>query len=153
MADDALQLADEDATLAMGAMLAPSLRTGDVVTLSGPLGSGKTTFARGLLAGLGLAGEVPSPSFPIAIVYTPPELRLPVWHVDLYRIEDAEEIAELGLDDARADAALLIEWPERRAREWPDALALTLTPESAGGRRLTWAAGRAWAGRWPPDLR
>jgi len=73
-----------------------------------------------------------------------------LWHVDLYRIEDADEIEELGLADARADAALLIEWPERMGGLlWSDALRLTLEPEPTGGRRLTWAAPAAWEGRWP----
>jgi tRNA threonylcarbamoyladenosine biosynthesis protein TsaE len=149
MADD-LVLADEAATLRLGAALAERLRIGDVVTLSGPLGSGKTTLARGALAALGLEGEAASPSFPIVIAYDPPEVALPVWHVDLYRIERAEEMAELGLDEARSDGALLVEWPERGGDIWGDALALTFSAVQDGGRRLTWAAGASWAGRWPP---
>ena len=78
------------------------VRPGDVITLSGPLGAGKTSIARGLLAALGLAGEAPSPTFAIVQPYAPPETRLPVMHVDLYRIEDPDEIEELGLDEARA---------------------------------------------------
>ncbi len=73
---------------------------GDVITLSGPLGAGKTSIARGLLAALGLEGEAPSPSFAIVQPYAPPEVRFPVLHVDLYRIDDPDEIEELGLDDA-----------------------------------------------------
>jgi tRNA threonylcarbamoyladenosine biosynthesis protein TsaE len=146
-------LADAAATEALGAALADLLRPGDAVALSGQLGAGKTTFARGTLAALGLAGEVPSPSFSLVIAYSPPEVRLPLWHIDLYRIEEAEEIEELGLEDARADAALLIEWPERMGdRLWPDALRLTLEPEPTGGRRLTWAVPAAWEARWPPLL-
>lgn len=147
----ALALADAAQTEAMGASLARLLRAGDVVALAGPLGAGKTTLARGVLAALGLQGEAPSPSFGIVIAYDPPDVALPFWHVDLYRIEDAGEIAELGLDDALTDAALLIEWPERLgAGLWPDALRLTLQPEPDGGRRLTWAAPAAWEARWPP---
>ncbi|MFT2568531.1 tRNA (adenosine(37)-N6)-threonylcarbamoyltransferase complex ATPase subunit type 1 TsaE, partial [Escherichia coli] len=67
---------------------------------SGPLGAGKTSLARGLLAALGLIGEAPSPSFAIVQPYVPPEVRVPVLHVDLYRLEDVDELAELGLDDA-----------------------------------------------------
>ena len=90
--------------------------------MSGPLGVGKTALARGFLAALGHEGEVPSPSF--AIVQPYEDLDPPVWHVDLYRIEDASEIDELGLD-AAADAVLLVEWPERAGDgAWPDALAL-----------------------------
>jgi tRNA threonylcarbamoyladenosine biosynthesis protein TsaE len=146
----ALALADALETEKLGAELAAILRPGDVVGLSGPLGAGKTTFARGVLAALGLGDEAPSPSFSLVIAYEPPDVRLPLWHVDLYRIEDADEIEELGLADARADAALLIEWPERMGGLlWSDALRLTLEPEPTGGRRLTWAAPAAWEGRWP----
>ncbi|WP_375393164.1 tRNA (adenosine(37)-N6)-threonylcarbamoyltransferase complex ATPase subunit type 1 TsaE, partial [uncultured Sphingomonas sp.] len=84
-------LPDPAATEAFGRALAGIVRTGDVVTLSGPLGAGKTSIARGLLAALGLAGEAPSPSFAIVQPYAPPEVRLPVLHVDLYRIDDAGE--------------------------------------------------------------
>ena len=143
-------------TAAAGAALARILRPGDVVALGGDLGAGKTTFARGLIAALGFAGEVPSPSFPIVIPYAPPELDLPLWHVDLYRIDDPEEIEELGLDEARGDAALLIEWPERMgSRLWPDALRLDIArvelPGGGDARRLTWQAPAAWEGRWPPQ--
>lgn len=141
-------LADPAATEAFGASLAPLVRAGDVIALSGELGAGKTSVARGLLAALGLRGEAPSPSFAIVQPYAPPEVRLPVLHVDLYRIDDPAEIEELGLDDARADAVLLIEWPERAGGRWPDALALTLTAQGTG-RRLTADVPAAWEGRWP----
>lgn len=151
MIEGAIALADPAATDACGAALAPLLRPGDAIALAGPLGAGKTSFARGILRGLGLRGEAPSPTFPIVIPYDPPDLRLPLWHVDLYRIEDSGEIDELGLDEARADAVLLIEWPDRLGgRLWPDALRLTFTPVADGGRRLTWAAPAAWEARWPP---
>lgn len=146
-----MRLAGPAATAAAGAALARILRPGDVVALAGDLGAGKTTFARGLIAALGFAGEVPSPSFPIVIPYAPPELVLPLWHVDLYRIDDAGEIEELGLDEARGDSALLIEWPERMGSMlWPDALLLTIEREGDDARRLTWQAPAAWEGRWPP---
>src|SRR5688572_32783085 len=99
------------ATDALGRRLAPLLRVGDVVALEGDLGAGKTTLARGLLRGLGHEGEVASPTFPIVQPYE--ALRVPVWHVDLYRIEQASELEELALDDAHDHAALVIEWPER----------------------------------------
>ena len=141
-------LADPAATEAVGASLAAVLRAGDVVALSGPLGAGKTSVARGLLRALGLAGEAPSPSFAIVQPYAPPEVRLPVLHVDLYRIEDAGELEELGLDEALTDSALLVEWPERAAGRWPEALRLTLAADGEG-RRLTWELPTAWNGRWP----
>lgn len=144
----ALRLADEAATVAFGASLAPLLVRGDVVGLSGPLGAGKTSLARGLLAALGHSGEVPSPTF--AIVQPYDELEPPVWHIDLYRIEAWGELAELGLDEARGRAALLIEWPERAgAGAWPDALALDLALLADGSRRLTARVPAAWEGRWP----
>jgi tRNA threonylcarbamoyladenosine biosynthesis protein TsaE len=146
-----IRLAGPDETLAVGAALAAVLRPGDVVALSGDLGAGKTTLARGLLQALGFEGEVPSPSFPIVIPYAPPELAIPLWHVDLYRIDDPEELYELGLDEARQDSALLIEWPERMgAMLWADALRLTIEADGPDARRLTWAAPAPWEGRWPP---
>lgn len=142
-------LPDAAATEAFGASLAPKIRPGDAIALSGDLGAGKTTLARGLLAGLGLEGEAPSPSFAIVIAYAPPDLRIPLWHVDLYRVENPEEIEELGLDDARQDAALLIEWPDRLgAGLWPDTLRLHLGVEPDGARRLTWVCPSSWEARW-----
>jgi tRNA threonylcarbamoyladenosine biosynthesis protein TsaE len=146
-----LILPDATATMMMGAACAPLLRAGDVVALFGDLGAGKTTFARGLLHALGLAGEAPSPSFAIVQPYAPPEVSLPVAHVDLYRLAGAEEAEELGLDDALADGALLIEWPERLGPAlWPHALRLHFEVAPDGARRLTWQVPAAWEGRWPP---
>ena len=142
-----IRLADAAASEAFGARLATVVRPGDVVTLSGPLGAGKTSIARGLLAALGLEGEAPSPSFAIVQPYDPPEVRLPVLHVDLYRLDDPTEIAELGLDEARQDSVLLIEWPER-GDDWSDALELTLAIEPDGARRLTARVPAAWEARW-----
>lgn len=146
-----LILADESETLALGARLAEVVRVGDVIALMGGLGAGKTTLARGLLAGLGLAGEAPSPTFAIVQSYAPPETRLPVAHVDLYRLDGPEDAAELGLDDLRHDHLLLVEWPERLgAALWADALRLSIAPAPGGGRRLTAGVPAAWEGRWPP---
>jgi len=145
-----MELPDLAATEAVGARLAALVRPGDVVTLSGPLGAGKTSVARGLLAALGLAGEAPSPSFAIVQPYDLPEVRLPVWHVDLYRLDDPREVDELGLEDDRGDGLLLVEWPERAGPgAWPEALALTLSIEPDGARRLTWTVPEAWGDRWP----
>ncbi|MDQ8755152.1 tRNA (adenosine(37)-N6)-threonylcarbamoyltransferase complex ATPase subunit type 1 TsaE [Sphingosinicella sp. LHD-64] len=144
-----IRLADADATEAFGRSLAPLIRPGDAVALHGTLGAGKTTLARGLLHGLGHAGDVASPTFPIVLAYDPPDVRLPVWHVDLYRIEEARELDELGLDDALIDGALLIEWPERLPGLWPQTLCLTLAADGAG-RALTAEVPPAWGTRWPP---
>jgi tRNA threonylcarbamoyladenosine biosynthesis protein TsaE len=141
-------LASEEETASAGASLARAARAGDVITLSGPLGVGKTALARGLIAALGYEADVPSPSF--AIVQPYEELDPPVWHVDLYRIEDASEIEELGLD-AAADAVLLVEWPERAgSAAWPEALALSLNFAPNGDRILTAKVPPSWEGRWPP---
>lgn len=143
-------LPDEDATEAAGKSLAPFIRPGDVVALSGSLGAGKTCFARGVLAGLGLEGEAPSPSFALVIPYAPPSVRIPILHVDLYRLESMQEAEELGLDDALFDSALLIEWPERLAdRLWPQALKIRLDDAAPDGRCLTVSAPPSWEGRCP----
>ena len=132
--------------LGLASRLAAVICAGDVVALSGDLGAGKTSFARGVLRGLGYIGEVPSPTFTLVQHYdTVPE----VWHVDLYRLSSAEEADSLGLWET--DAALLIEWPERLGTRLP-AEALILRLEGAGDmpRRLTATVPKAWEGRWPP---
>ena len=141
-------LTDPAASERFGARLAKLVAPGDVVTLSGPLGAGKTSIARGLLAALGLAGEAPSPSFAIVQPYAFPEVDVPVLHVDLYRIDDPAEIAEFGLDEARAESVLLIEWSERAPGRWPDALALSLEMMPDDSRRLTAAVPPGWKDRW-----
>ena len=141
-------LEDEQATLAFGARLAKAVRPGDAITLSGPLGVGKTALARGLIEALGHLGEVPSPS--CAIVQPYDELDLPVWHVDLFRIEDRSELDELGLE-AADEGVLVVEWPEMAgASGWPHALGLTLEFAEGGARRLTAEVPASWQGRWPP---
>ena len=138
-----------EATEELGAALAPVLRAGDVVALFGDLGAGKTTFSRGVLRGLGFEADVASPTFPIVQIYD--QLSPPLWHVDLYRIEDAAELEEIALDEARGFAALVVEWPERMgALLWPDALRLHLAVAADGGRALTAYVPPAWEARWPP---
>jgi tRNA threonylcarbamoyladenosine biosynthesis protein TsaE len=135
---------------ALGAMLAAVAQAGDVIALSGELGAGKTSIARGLLAALGLEGEAPSPSFAIVQPYEPPEVRIPVLHVDLYRIEHPDEAEELGLDEARDDSLLIVEWPERLGVDaWHDALWLSLEVAPDGARSLTARVPAAWRDRWP----
>lgn len=133
-----------------GARLANVLRAGDVVLLNGALGAGKTTLARGLLRGLGLEGEAPSPTFAILQGYDRPEVSLPVGHVDLYRLDDPRELDELGLDDWLVEGALVIEWPDRLGGRFADVgLDLQLTIAADGARLLTANAPAAWEGRWP----
>lgn len=133
----------------IGGAIGAALMPGDVVTLAGELGAGKTTLARAMLKARGLAGEAPSPTFAIVQPYAPPEVDLPIAHVDLYRIERSTDLTELGLDDYVSDGALLIEWPERLGDYgWADALALNIIGEG-DARVLTARVPPAWEGRWP----
>ena len=146
-----MQLASEAATRAVGAVLAATLRPGDVIALSGDLGAGKSTLARAVIRALGWPGEVPSPTFTLVQPYDPPDVRLPVWHCDLYRLDSPAQADALGLFET--DAALLIEWPERLGSRLPaDALGLRLEGSGDAPRRLTWRAPPAWEGRWPANL-
>jgi len=137
--------------MAAGAALAPCLRPGDIVALRGGLGAGKTTLVRGMLRALGLEEEAPSPTFAIVQPYAPPDVSLPLAHVDLYRIDMPEEAAELGLDEYLLDGALVIEWPERLgAALWPDALMVDIAVAPDDGiRRLTASVPPSWKDRWP----
>jgi tRNA threonylcarbamoyl adenosine modification protein YjeE len=112
VASDILSSLDHDAFLATAADVAATLRPGDVVALSGDLGSGKTTFVRAVVAALhGSDTAVSSPTFVFRQRYPG---QPPVEHLDLYRIDDPRETADLGLDDAFSDATItLVEWPER----------------------------------------
>ena len=131
------QTRNEDDTAALAAAFAQRLGPGDVVALRGPLGAGKSVFARAVIRALaGDAGlVVPSPTFTLAQTYATPAGE--VWHFDLYRLENHEEVWELGWDDARA-GIMLIEWPERAgpylpARRWE----VMLEPLDGGGRTVT----------------
>jgi tRNA threonylcarbamoyladenosine biosynthesis protein TsaE len=141
---------DEAAVAEFGARVAAALRPGDVIGLSGDLGAGKTTLARAILSALGLEGEAPSPTFAIVQPYDVPDVRLPVAHVDLYRLDNPQDCAELGLEDYADAGALLIEWPERLPPgAWPEMLLLRLDGSGAT-RRLTARVPAAWEARWPP---
>lgn len=133
----------------IGVAIGLALMSGDVVALSGDLGAGKTTLARAMLKARGLVGEAPSPTFAIVQPYAPPEVDLPIAHVDLYRIEDEGELIELGLDDYLYDGVLLIEWPERLGSQgWPGALSITISG-SGDARVLTADVPTSWGSRWP----
>ena len=102
----------EEDTAAVGRELAPTLEAGDVVLLYGDLGAGKTAFTKGLAEGLGASrGDVSSPTFTIMQEYRGG--RLPLYHVDLYRLNDPREVEDLGLEEIAADGVLAIEWAEK----------------------------------------
>jgi len=145
-----VDLPDLAATQAFGVRIAAQLRPGDVVALSGGLGAGKTTLARAIIAALGHAGEVPSPSFAIIETYDPPQLRLPLVHADFYRLNDPAEAGELGLDDYREGAALLAEWPEHAGGFAHERGCLSIRLETAQeGRIAIVEPGLDWLGRLP----
>ncbi|MBB3235885.1 tRNA (adenosine(37)-N6)-threonylcarbamoyltransferase complex ATPase subunit type 1 TsaE [Phyllobacterium endophyticum] len=108
-----IHLATPEDTVRLGQDLGLALRKGDLVLLSGDLGAGKSTLARGLIRTIAddRDYEVPSPTFTIVQSY--PDLRLPISHVDLYRLSSADEVDELGLDEALMEGAVVVEWPER----------------------------------------
>ncbi len=122
--------------LALGGRLASTLVGGDVVTLSGDLGVGKTTLARGILRGLGFEGRVKSPSYGLIESYELPGLA--VHHLDLYRLADAGELLLLGVEDLLdGPSVLLIEWPER-GRGYLPAVSMAIRIEERQGLREVW---------------
>lgn len=144
-----LALRDLAAVEALGARIAERLAPGDVVALSGTLGAGKTTLARAIITALGHSGEVPSPSFTIIEIYDPPAVRLPVVHADFYRLDHPGEARELGLDDYRAGAVLIAEWPEKAGGFAHDPACLSIALEFADeGRAAVVEMGPDWQRRW-----
>jgi tRNA threonylcarbamoyladenosine biosynthesis protein TsaE len=103
-------------TRALGRRLARLLRPGDVVLLQGDLGAGKTTLAQGVGAGLKVEERVTSPTFVLLARHAGP---VPLYHADLYRLTEPEEVEELALGEQAADGVLLVEWPERAAETLP----------------------------------
>ena len=148
--DRMLDLGDETATVALAEDLAAVLRPGDVIALVGDLGAGKSTFARALLRAFAddAALDVPSPTFTLVQTY---DLgRLTLSHYDLYRLADASELDELGFDEAIAQGAALVEWPDRAENRLPaSTLVLAIGPSAtaeARRARLTGPA-EAWSAR------
>ncbi len=145
-------LHDADATASLARRLAPLLAAGDVLLLTGDLGSGKTSFARALIQALPGPGgsdcsgeEVPSPTFTLVQIYE--RAVAEIWHFDLYRLSQPEEVYELGWEEALGEAILLIEWPERLGPLTPEtALTLDFSFEN-GGRRVVFTGDAAWQTR------
>lgn len=148
-----LRLPDEAATAALAQALWPHLQPGDVVALAGPIGAGKTAFARamiqGALAAEGRREDVPSPSFTLVQTYRVADAE--IWHADLYRLRGPRDCDELGLDEAFASAITLVEWPDRLGPDLPArALTLTFAADAAGDARTVTAM--ATDPRWVPVL-
>lgn len=131
--DITLSLADEAATLVLGAKLAQAIGTGQTVYLHGDLGAGKTTLVRGLLHGLGHVGKVKSPTYTLVEPYVISGFNL--YHFDLYRFNDPEEWDAAGFRDYfNPETVCLVEWPEKARELLPDPdIDIELSPQ-AGGR-------------------
>jgi len=136
----ARELAGAAATVAVGGRLATAVRGGDAIALIGDLGAGKTTLVSGLVAALG-GGQASSPTFSLVNEY--PGGRLVVWHVDLYRLERAAELVELGLDDVIGDrrGICVVEWADRFDVLPADHLRIELGHVAAGRRLVATGSG------------
>ena len=143
---DDITLARPEETTRLGAAIATALRSGDAVLLFGPLGAGKSTLARGLVRALTTPDEeVPSPTFTLVQSYDGASFSIA--HFDLYRLKNASEVFELGLDEALDTGAAIIEWPERLEGDLPpDRLEVRLHQDS-GGRRAEITRFGTWTGR------
>ncbi|NNE42272.1 MAG: tRNA (adenosine(37)-N6)-threonylcarbamoyltransferase complex ATPase subunit type 1 TsaE [Marinicaulis sp.] len=129
----------------VGRKLAALIRPGDLITLSGPLGAGKTTLARGTIREFCGENFAPSPTFTLVEIYAKGDIELS--HFDLYRLKDAEEIWELGFEDALDQGICLIEWPEKINKILPDGrLEISISVES-NQRHIHFRHNGAWAER------
>ena len=124
-------------TRALGRRLAGKLQMGDVLLLWGNLGAGKSEMTRGIAEGLGVSGPVTSPSFTILNVYD--DGRIPLYHFDWYRLESAEELFEMGMDEyLGGDGVAVVEWPSQCPEAIPETyLSVKLTPVGENEREIT----------------
>lgn len=132
-------------TYAVATRLAPLLRAGDVIALSGPLGCGKTLFTGGLAAALGVDGPVPSPTFVLARHYD--DGFLPLVHVDVYRLGSYNEFLDLGVLDAASEGVLVVEWGEAVESLLPEHLLIRFVVTEDGERVLFLQAPPSWKSR------
>jgi tRNA threonylcarbamoyladenosine biosynthesis protein TsaE len=146
-----LRTATADDTRGVGAAIAPLLRIGDVLVLTGELGAGKTTLVRGIASGLGATEHVASPTFTLVREYVTG--RVPVAHVDVFRLDRVQDVVDLALDELEGGACVLIvEWGDAVEELLPDdRLRVELTTDAAGeadARRITiTSAGASWLER------
>lgn len=141
-----LPLADTDAAARFGRRLAAQLRRGDAVLLSGELGSGKTTLARAVIEALTGETDIPSPTYTLVQSYETPA-GLTLLHADLYRLEEAGELEELGLEEGWREGIALVEWPDRLDVLPADRLEIDLEILPEGGRRAALTGHGSWERR------
>lgn len=130
----------------LGAALAQRLRPGDVVAFLGDLGAGKTAFTRGLARGLGITEPVTSPTYTIVNEY--PQGRIPLFHFDMYRLHDADELFDLGWEDYLGQGGVCaVEWSENVSEALEDPITVTIRkhPEDENLRTITITGGQAYA--------
>ncbi|MCW2238195.1 tRNA (adenosine(37)-N6)-threonylcarbamoyltransferase complex ATPase subunit type 1 TsaE [Azospirillum canadense] len=140
-------LPDEATTARLAQRLASALAPGDLMALRGDLGAGKTALSRALIRAVTEEeAEVPSPTFTLVQTY---ETDIgPVWHFDLYRLSGPDEVTELGWDEARAEAVLLVEWPDRLGPLLPaDRLDITMTFTGPDSRQADLIGHGMWEDR------
>lgn len=148
-----IRIEHEEDMRVLAVRLAQILKTGDVVTLSGDMGAGKTVFARALVNALSPSEEeVPSPTFTLVQVY---DRQMPaIWHFDLYRLEKQAEVLELGWEDARRQGVAVVEWPDRLGSLLPKdrlEIAIASPADSDTAREVTFTPHGKWIGRQKED--
>jgi len=144
-----LRAATAEDTRSIGEAMAPLLAAGDAIALTGELGAGKTTFAQGLVRGLGFEGHVVSPTFTLVREYR--SGRLPVVHADVYRLERVQDVIDLELDQSAEDGVLLVEWGDAVEAVLPSGhLVAELTSDDLADERfiVLRTEGPTWLPRW-----
>ncbi|HEX2089767.1 MAG TPA: tRNA (adenosine(37)-N6)-threonylcarbamoyltransferase complex ATPase subunit type 1 TsaE [Actinomycetota bacterium] len=144
-----LLTASPEESQAVGAAIAPALAAGDVISLTGDLGAGKTTFVQGVAPTLGVTDHVVSPTFTLVREY---DGTLPVYHFDVYRLDNLQEVLDLGFEETLdLGGIVFIEWGDAIEALLPEAylqIELTIPGEDSVRRLEITARGPAWARRW-----